>query len=361
MSHAGSIGLKKRLALNLFRRYTQNITREHKLNYIMWECTLRCNLSCLHCGSDCHTSSTQKDMPAAAFLKAIDEIVPIVNPNTTTVVFTGGEPLVRSDLEDVGRELYRRGFPWGIVSNGMQLTQKRLQSLIESGLRSATISLDGLEETHNWFRNHQSSYVNAMKAIELLAATPNIAFDVVTCVTAKSLEELPTLRTKFISLGVRQWRLITVFPRGRAKDNPDLTLNPTQFKILMEFIANTRKDGTISTSYGCEGFLGQYENKVRDGFFFCRSGITVASILADGSITGCTSMRNDFVQGNIYYDSFVDVWENKFQAMRDKSWTKVGLCASCSSYKWCQGNGLHLHSRVGDEPAICHLKMLESE
>ena len=123
------IPFRKKLALSLFKKYKANETKIHRLNYLVWECTLRCNLNCLHCGSDCKKESSVKDMPAADFLRAVDEILPIVNPNKTMVVFTGGEVLVRKDIENVGIELYKRGFPWGIVTNGMLLNEKRLTSL----------------------------------------------------------------------------------------------------------------------------------------------------------------------------------------------------------------------------------------
>ena len=80
------------------------------------------------------------DMPVEDFLKVIDDITPYVEPNKVLVIFTGGEALVRKDIEKCGLELYRRGYPWGIVSNGYLMTRERLDSLLASGLHSATIT-----------------------------------------------------------------------------------------------------------------------------------------------------------------------------------------------------------------------------
>lgn len=55
-------GLRKRLALELFRSIRKNRAKIHELRTLFWECTLRCNASCLHCGSDCHVSSAHPDM-----------------------------------------------------------------------------------------------------------------------------------------------------------------------------------------------------------------------------------------------------------------------------------------------------------
>ena len=60
-------------------------------------------------------------MPLKDFLHALDQLKDIVTPNKTMIVLTGGEALLRKDLEETGRNLYKRGFPWGIVTNGMFL------------------------------------------------------------------------------------------------------------------------------------------------------------------------------------------------------------------------------------------------
>jgi radical SAM protein with 4Fe4S-binding SPASM domain len=81
---------------------------------------------------------------------------------------------------------------------------------------------------------------------------------------------------------------------------------------------------------------------------FCASGVNVASILYDGSISGCLSMRYDYSQGNIYNDSFMEVWNNRFVNYRNHSWMKTGVCEKCEVWRWCEGNGLHLRDNKGD-------------
>ncbi len=117
-----SLSLRQRIGLELFRKIKHDKCREHPLRQLFWECTWRCNLSCRHCGSDCKSSSVIPDMPAEDFLKVIDSLNPHINPNYVNIVITGGEPLLRKDLEYVGRQLYDRGYPWGFVSNGLALT-----------------------------------------------------------------------------------------------------------------------------------------------------------------------------------------------------------------------------------------------
>jgi len=353
------IALKKRLALNLYSRFKRNTTKIHTLSYILWECTLRCNLACRHCGSDCKKDAETKDLPVQDFIRAIDQIIPIVDPNNTMIVITGGEPLLRNDLEIAGKALYERGFPWGIVTNGLLLNQRRLDSLMDAGIRAITVSLDGLQDAHNWLRGNPKSFEKAFSAINLLNQTPDLKYDVVTCVNQANFPELEQLRDLLICNGIKSWRIFTIFPIGRAAEDEKLQLTASDFKKLFDFIKQTRKEGKIKLEYGCEGFLGNYEGKVRDQFFFCRAGINIASVLADGSISACPNLRENFIQGNIYRDNFADVWENRYQKYRERGWTRTGLCADCDSYKYCEGNGLHLRDEKTGELLFCHLKKIE--
>lgn len=352
------IPFRKKLGLKLYQQHKNNETIRHQLSYLMWECTLRCNLACKHCGSDCRKNMQQKDMPLADFLKVIDSITPHVDTHNTMIVVTGGEPLMRDDLEECGRQLYAREYPWGMVSNGLALTEERLDNLIAAGLCSVTISLDGLEEAHNIMRRHPQSFHNAFNAIKLLADRKDeLIFDVVTCVSAHTFSQLPAVKQMLIEVGVERWRVFTIFPVGRAAQNKDLQLQPSQFKQLFDFIKETRREGRIKLNYGCEGFLGDYESEVRDNFFFCRAGINIGSIMVDGSISSCTSIRSGYIQGNIYQDDFMEVWNKRFQPHRNREWMKTGECADCKYFRYCQGNGMHLRDNEG-KLLFCHLKRI---
>jgi radical SAM enzyme (rSAM/lipoprotein system) len=351
---------RQKMALRIFRRYRNIQTKLHDLTYLFWECTVRCNIQCLHCGSDCASDDGSVDMPAQDFLRVTSEIRKHYNPNKLMIVLTGGEPLMRQDLEKVGKELYNQGFPWGMVTNGYAMTQDKFKNLLSSGLRSITISLDGLENEHNWLRGRKTSFEKAVEAIEMAAKTPNIAFDVVTCVNKRNFQYLNDIKQLLISLNVQRWRLFTISPIGRAKENTDLFIEKQQFYELLCFIEDCRNERKIVASYGCEGYLGGFEGKVRTGYFFCRAGINIASVLNDGSISACPNNSTHVVQGNIYTDDFMDVWKNRYQVMRDRSWSKAGVCENCKEFSWCNGNGLHLWDFENNEVMYCHLNALRS-
>jgi len=351
------LGFRKDVAFKVFKHYKNNTTKLHELNSLFWECTLRCNLNCLHCGSDCSTNSIQPDMPLADFLRALDSIEKQISPKNLFLIFSGGEPLMRRDLEECGKAVSDRGYQWGMVTNGLALNQKRLNSLLQSGMKSISISLDGLENSHNILRNNPKSYGNAVGAIKLVSSHTELAFDVITCASNLNLNELHQLKDLLISFGVKLWRINTIFPVGRGAENKQLHFSSQEFTQLLNFISDVRKEKRIHLEYSCEGFLGKYEGEVRDSFYFCRAGINIGSVLVDGSISACPNIRSNFVQGNIYTDDFMDVWNNKFDKYRNKEWARKGICGDCEAFSYCEGNGMHLYNE-NEELQLCHLNKL---
>ena len=295
-----SLSVRQKLALELARPLHRELAEKHVLRDLFWECTLRCSLRCRHCGSDCHTTASVKDMPFEDFARVLRRISEKYDPHKVFVIVTGGEPLMRPDIASCGRAIYDMGFPWGIVTNGMLLDRRRFDSLLKAGIHSATISVDGFEADHDWMRGVPGSFRKATEGVRMFTEVEDVIFDVVTCANRRNLASLPEFKEFLISLGLKRWRIFTVFPSGRAADDPEMQLSPEQFDSLMEFIMATRKEGRIHLNYGCENFLGGYEGLVRDNFFSCNAGLTTSSILANGDIAACASIRSDYAQGNIY-------------------------------------------------------------
>ncbi|MBP5680827.1 MAG: TIGR04133 family radical SAM/SPASM protein [Bacteroidales bacterium] len=358
MSVDAKLGWRRKLQLTVYRKMLHNQAKIHPLTQLFWECTLRCNLHCRHCGSDCKTTALHPDMPAEDFLRVVDSLLPHVDPHKLMIVITGGEPLVRHDLAQVGQALHDRGLSWGIVTNGWLLDEARLRELLSAGMLSLTISLDGLGEDHDWMRGREGSFERTMRAIRLLCRTRGLTWDVDTCVNRRNYHRLEEMRQLLLNEGVPRWRLLTIFPMGRAATDPEMIINDEEFNGLMSFIEKQREDYNnghtpLRCYYGCEGFLGEWEGKVRDHFFHCNAGIHIASVLIDGSISACSSIRSDYHQGNIYQDDFWEVWQNGFKPYRDRTWMrKKEPCSDCKFWNYCEGGGMHQRGE-NDRLIIC--------
>ncbi|MCL2175553.1 MAG: TIGR04133 family radical SAM/SPASM protein [Treponema sp.] len=358
--------MKNNFSQFLFNQFRINETHLHELTYLFWECTLRCNLNCRHCGSDCTADSSVKDLSFDDFLQAIQPLKKAYKRDSITIAITGGEPLLREDLPQCGLKLRENGFRWGIVTNGYDYTPEIHNKLLAAGMGSITVSLDGMEANHNWLRANNQSFERAVNALSLITKSNRLNYDVVTCVNAKNIDELEILKEFLISKNVKAWRLFTISPIGRAAQNDIMSLNPQQLKKLMDFIVQARaseiarNNTRIKINFSCEAYLGDYELKARDAYFFCRAGIQIASILIDGSISACPNINRNFIQGNIYRDNFLDVWRNQFDVMRNRKWTKTGICKNCEAFKNCSGGAMHMWNEKKDSIMSCiHDKLRE--
>ena len=150
------LSIRQKIALELQRQLVRDNIEKHTLRQLFWESTLRCNMKCRHCGSDCKVSSLHPDMPFENFAKVLRRIKEKYDSHKIMIVITGGEPLMRKDIEQCGRAIYDMEFPWGIVSNGLLMTPKKIEGLLRAGMHSATISLDGFQDLTGWSTGHFS-------------------------------------------------------------------------------------------------------------------------------------------------------------------------------------------------------------
>ena len=74
------------VALEAARQINKNLKREHPLHQLFWECTLRCNVHCRHCGSDCRHEPTKPDMPRDDFFRVLDRVAERYDPAEVFVI-----------------------------------------------------------------------------------------------------------------------------------------------------------------------------------------------------------------------------------------------------------------------------------
>ncbi len=334
----------------------------HKLRYLFWECTRRCNLNCLHCGSDCGKDDDEAGLPRPIIEGVLDRIAQAYDASGIVLVTTGGEPLVRKDVMQVLAHAGELGFRLGMVTNGMALDQRRAEQLAEVGLESIVVSLDGPEPIHEWLRDRKGSFRKACRALSACRQVGLPIVEGITCVTPRSIETLEQTYEITRDLGATHWRVFNIFPAGRARDNRDLLLDDDQIRRFVQTMVRLRQRGKedgVVVNLSEEGFLGwDWEDKVRDTPYFCRAGVNISGIMADGAIAACPNLAPWMHQGNVREDDFVQVWEQRYELFRDRSWTQEGDCAGCKEWPVCKGNSLHLWDSENKRPHTCHYKVL---
>lgn len=316
------------------------------LTYLFWESTLRCNLRCAHCGSSCEAASPRPDLTTEQVLGIVDSIAEDFDARRIFVSITGGEPLLRKDLYQVVARMTAHGMRSCIVSNGTLLDDERAARLVEAGMRTVTISIDGLRDTHEAVRG-KGTYDRTMAALGVARRAGMRTVEAITCVRPANLHQLTAIEHEVLAAGANLWRVITIDRMGRAGDEAaraaedHLWLKPPQIRALLDFVGARRRAGA-PVRFSCGGFLGaEREFTVRPEMGQCYAGLAIASILHDGQVSACPSLPRSWTQGSALETRFSTIWRERFQRYRDFSWRKSGPCTDCSWFDLCGGGGLH--------------------
>jgi radical SAM protein with 4Fe4S-binding SPASM domain len=353
-----SLRLKERLVAPIWRTYQHLETDLHPLHYLFWEATLRCNLACRHCGSDCRHEPQGPELAGDQVMQVLRDIAAAYQAKSIVLVATGGEPLLRPDLLTILAQAHALGFPWGIVTNGWLVDAKIARRCREEGMTSVVVSLDGPQASHEWLRQRKGSFARAIQALQLFRTAGIRIVEAITCVHPANINLLDSTYDLIRATGATHWRIFTIFPKGRVLGEPGLLLDASKLRDLLGSVAalkqRGKKDGLV-VNFSEEGYLHPcLDVQIRDSRYFCRAGINVAGLLADGAVAACPNLPRHLVQGSVLEQSFPDIWEQKYQRFRDRSWMKTGICASCRQWKDCRGNSLHGYDWEKKQPSRCH-------
>ncbi len=333
--------------------YRQQLRKAPVLKFLFLELTLRCNERCRHCGSDCGEAESSELSPEIYF--ELLEKVKNDFADLPMLCITGGEPLLRRDFFEILAYANELGYRWGMTSNGTLITEEIAKQLKQTGMRTISVSLDGLEQTHDDFRRSKGGFRRTVQGIRNLLEQDFRSVQVTTVVTKKNIAELNPLFELMVGLDVNSWRVINIEPIGRALHLADYVLAPEDYRRMFDFIREKRNEG-YAVTYGCSHYLGrEYEREVRDWYFLCNAGIYTASIMSNGDIGACLDIerRPETIQGNILKDDFTDVWKNRFAVFRRPLSDSNEKCRQCKDRNFCEGGAYHSWNYDENKPMVC--------
>ncbi|MBW2455617.1 MAG: radical SAM protein [Deltaproteobacteria bacterium] len=359
----GRVGIREMprlVALHQASRRRRQLMAEPDLTYLFWESTLRCNLKCAHCGSSCEATSPVDELSTEQVIAILRTIGEDFDASRIFVSITGGEPLLRKDLYEVVAEMTRLGMMSCIVTNGTLLTPERARLLVDAGMRTVSVSIDGLEPEHEAIRG-EGSYDRALAGIAAARQAGMVDVEAITCVRAANLDSLPEVERVVRQAGANLWRLITVDTMGRlagARDS-DLWLSPQDVRRTFDFLTDRRRElqasrESFDVQFSCGGFLGaKREEALRPIDSQCFAGLCVGSILCDGRVAACPSLPRSWAQGSALENRFSAIWRTQFHQHRTVEWRRTGPCTRCDWFDLCLGGGLH--ERVAQPETFCWL------
>lgn len=331
----------------------------YSLHTLFFEVTSRCNALCDHCGSRCN-SGKKDELSVEVFKKVLDDVAQNFGTEAIMLNITGGEPLMRKDLFDITKYADSLGFKWGLVTNGMLITDDVIAKMKETHMSTISISLDGMKKTHEEFRHAPGSFDKIIFAIHKLKEGDFVEHIQVTFIATKNnISELPEVYRLLSMLKIDSLRISGIDPIGRAKDNENLMLDQEDYFFLFDFIKE-HSNSPLPVVWSCSHYFGNTENTLdpTGKKFTCYTGIHVASVLSNGDIFGCPNIprRKELIQGNVLKDNFCEVWKNNFEFYRNPNRTKTKQCENCEYWDYCKGDSFHTFDFETNTPQFCYKK-----
>ncbi|MBN2039730.1 MAG: radical SAM protein [Spirochaetes bacterium] len=130
---------------------------------IVWSTTRTCNLKCVHCYTDSDNKKYDNELTTDEGLQLINDLASFKVPS---LLFSGGEPLMRKDLFTLLEKAAVKNIRPVISTNGTLIDKDASKSIKDSGVVYVGISLDGMEEVNDHFRGVKGAFSKAMKGFE---------------------------------------------------------------------------------------------------------------------------------------------------------------------------------------------------
>lgn len=324
----------------------------YRISYAVWEITLKCNLACQHCGSRAgHTRAKELSTE-----EALDMVKQLAEVGITEVTLIGGEAFLRPDWLEIAKAITDAGMKCGMTTGGFGITLDTARRMKEAGIRVVSVSVDGLEATHDRLRGRKGSWQWAFKTIGNLRQA-GIAVGCNTQINRLSAPEFPLIYERIRDAGVFAWQIQLTVPMGNAADNSEILMQPYELLDLYPTIASVTKraykEGVQVQAGNNIGYYGPYERLFRGRgqdnpwaiWQGCNAGLSTLGIEADGAIKGCPSLPTSaYTGGNIRDYSLRTIIEEteelRFNLGADTPqgtehlW---GFCKGCEFAQLCRG------------------------
>ncbi|MBX7078067.1 MAG: radical SAM protein [Nannocystaceae bacterium] len=339
----------------------------------VWEFTLACDQKCLHCGPRAGLPR-EDELDTEEALALVDEMAQM---GVGEVVLIGGEAYLRNDFILVIRRIREHGMTATMTTGGYNMSRERAEAMVEAGIQSVSVSIDGLRESHDHVRNRPQSWDRAFTALRHLRdAGSRIACN--TQINQRTRTELLPLLELLAAEGVKAWQLQITMPHGAAADHPELLVQPYQFVELFETLDRVedrcRELGVVIWPGNNLGYFGPFEHKLRrhqrgEGHFSgCNAGLSVMGIESNGAIKSCPSVGGPTNIGGLWREHGLRaLWEAapEITYVRDRSTADLwGYCAECyygpTCMSGCTAATEPLLGRPGNNP-FCHHRALEMD
>jgi 12,18-didecarboxysiroheme deacetylase len=324
---------------------------------VVWNVTSKCNLTCTHCyasvGQNCG-----KDLSTADALRVIDDLAAFGVP---VLLFSGGEPFVRPDILTLARHATSKGLRVVFSTNGTLIDEKLAAQIKEIGVSYVGISLDGLEEVHDRFRNRKGAFQLTLKGIRNCQAA-GIKVGLRVTMTQDNIKDIPAIFDLMESERIPRLCLYHLVYCGRGAELAAHDLPADVRRATVDLIIDRTKQlhdrgfpvEVLTVDNHCDGpylymrMVREKNPQAEDVMTLLKmnggnsTGLGIACISWDGTVYPDQFWRNQPV-GNVLEKPFSEIWGNPppdslLAKLRRRKELVTGKCVTCRFLDVCGGN-----------------------
>ena len=344
--------------------------RKQRRPVVVWNVTKQCNLYCDHCYAAADTDIADGELSTADGKALLEDLADYGAP---VVLFSGGEPLVRQDLEELVAYAADIGIRPVLSTNGTLLTEQRARSLREAGLAYAGVSVDGLPERNDAFRGVEGAFDGALQGIEN-CLDAGLKTGLRYTITERNAADLEGVVDVLTDLGVDRFCFYHLDYGGRGTEIVDADLSPADRREAVTRVCDMTREyhdrgEEIETllvgNYADAAYLVEYarehmgKTEARQVYEYLRvnggdpTGERVADIDYQGNVH-LTQFWQGYSLGNVRDRSFGDIWEDEsnplLRALRNREAHLSGRCGDCRYAEVCRGASRLRALTVEDDP-----------
>ena len=338
-----------------------------ELRLIAWEVTRACNLACKHCRAEANPEPFPGELTTHEAKELIDSFPRTGSP---IIIFTGGEPLLRSDVFELSAYAKGKGLRCVMATNGTLLTPDVVTQMTDSGIERVSISIDGPEaQSHNLFRGVSGAFEASMQGIEALKQG-GLEFQINTTVTRNNLNQFRDIFDLAQRIGAVAWHIFLLVPTGRGDQIREEVISAEEYEQVLNWFYDFRKTTSMHLKATCaphyhrilrqrakeEGLPVDFAHFGLDAVSRgCLGGIGFCFISHAGQVQPCGYLELDC--GQVREKPFPEIWATspQFEKLRDHT-AYTGKCGRCEYHKVCGGCRARALTMNGDylgEEPLC--------
>ena len=324
---------------------------------VVWNCTRKCNLRCVHCYSSAGDTDPAEILATGEAKSFLNDLADFGVP---VILFSGGEPLLRQDIFELAQFATKLGMRSALSTNGTLITDREAKKIKKAGFAEVGISLDGVGAKNDRFRGKKGAYEVALQGIRN-SISLGLRVSLRMTITPSNFMDIPAIFDLIEKEGVERVCFYHLAYVGRARGLAKDDLSRSQTRAVVDLICDRTVDlyrrglskEVLTVDNHADGVYLYLKLKKQDPdrsekvVALLRanggnnSGIRIGAVDELGNVHADQFWRH-YSFGNVRHRKFGDIWLDTsnplMRGLKDRKGLLKGRCAGCRYIDLCNGN-----------------------